>query len=192
MVKVVSPSNFKEEIIGTPIFMVFPIWGAPEHYFDKAIELLDHASDDYSVPITVITNRTPEISVAHSESVVEKHHKKNFQWLVEQHDFVLQKGVTFVGLPKPVKEVSEYAKYAGLVLSNSLQSHRMYGSHVVLFREKGVVLHDEHKAQLRHEQNQVKVFPTLEASIKKVVQIALGLRRLKEPLALKANDSMLD
>jgi hypothetical protein len=75
---------------------------------------------------------------------------------------VLKHGVTFVGLPKPVRDVAEYGKYAGLVLSNSLQSHRMNGSQVVLFQEEGVPLHDEHTAQLHHEQNQVEVFSDLE------------------------------
>lgn len=192
MVKVIHPSNFKEEIIGIPIFLVFPIWGGPIKHYDKAIELLERISDDQGVPLTVITNRTPEVTVAHTESAVEKHHEKNFQWLVEQHDFVLKHGVTFVGLPKPVKDVAEYGKYAGLVLSNSLQSHRMNGSQVVLFQEEGVPLHDEHTAQLGHEQNQVEVFSDLEKSIEKVVQIASGIRRLKDPVSSSTDHSMLD
>jgi hypothetical protein len=187
---ITARSRFEKIINKTDL--VFPIWGRPKEYYDRAIELLEHVADDHSVPITVITNRTPEIGVAHTESSIEKHHEKNFQWLVDQHDYVLKHGVTFVGLPKPVRDVAEYGKYAGLVLSNSLQSHRMNGSQVVLFQEEGVPLHDEHTAQLHHEQNQVEVFSDLEKSVRKVVQIASGIRRLKDSVSSSTDHSMLD
>lgn len=199
MVQVVSPTNVQENITGMPVFWVSPIAGAPLSHYHSVLALFDDFSKEEDVPITIITNRTPEIHDGASESEVEKHHEKNFLWLRDQHNLVLEnKGVTFISFPKQSsKEVRNYGVYANLILSKSIAYNHIHGSNVVIYHEDPETIHPYLEQEIKHEQNSAKLLNDLKASVRSAVVMARKMREtISEPLhtivSSFGNDSMLD
>jgi hypothetical protein len=184
--KIISPGKTSEKIHGIAVFAVFPIIGVPKKSFETFLELLEARAQEEDVMITIITNRTDELTSS-TEEKVRAHHVENFAWLAEQHRMLIRDGVIAVGFPEPLEsdndlvDKSGYGMYAKHILSQTLPLVFHLGTRLAVYKDENYKLDRFFEAELEyHKDDDIRVHSTLDDFVEAVVELVKGqLLRLK-------------